>query len=135
MLNVQIEKEKIGFVTSLIVDTIDYPVIYLESILYNLISNAIKYRRKSVKSVIKIKTYFEENRTVLEVSDNGLGIDLKRYGSQVFQLNKVFHSGYDSKGLGLFILKNQVETLGGKITVTSEPNQGATFKVFFKLNE
>ncbi len=135
MLNVQIEKEKIGFVTSLQVGTLHYPVIYLESILYNLISNAIKYRRKSVKSVIKIKTYIEDSKTVLEVSDNGLGIDLKRYGSQVFQLNKVFHSGFDSKGLGLFILKNQIETLGGKITVISEPNHGATFKVFFKSNE
>jgi signal transduction histidine kinase len=135
MLNVQIEKEKIAFVTSLQVETLNYPVIYLESILYNLISNAIKYRRKWIKSVIKIKTYLEEHKIVLEVSDNGIGIDLKRYGSQVFQLNKVFHSGYDSKGLGLFILKNQIETLGGKIMVTSEPNQGATFKVFFKLNE
>jgi PAS domain S-box-containing protein len=134
MLNVQIEKEKIGFETDLKVKEIQYPVIYLESILYNLISNAIKYRRKAVKSVIKINTYVESNRTVLEVSDNGLGIDLKRYGSQVFKLNKIFHSGYDSKGLGLFILKNQIETLGGNITVTSEPNKGTTFKVFFKEN-
>jgi sensor histidine kinase regulating citrate/malate metabolism len=68
---------------------------------------------------------------VLEVCDNGLGIDLTRYGHQIFKLNKVFHKGFDSKGLGLFILKNQIETLGGKISVNSEPNQGSAFKVVF----
>jgi signal transduction histidine kinase len=131
MLNVQIQTERITFVTDLQVQNLHYPSAYLESVLYNLITNAIKYRRRNVQTEIVIKTYIEDLRVVLEVCDNGLGIDLTRYGHQIFKLNKVFHKGFDSKGLGLFILKNQIETLGGKISVNSEPNQGSAFKVVF----
>ena len=111
--------------------SLDYPSVYLESVLYNLISNAIKYRRQNVTPEVKLRTYFEDKRIILEVSDNGLGIDLNKYGHQIFKLNKIFHEGFDSKGLGLFILKNQIETLGGSISVESEPNVGSTFKVIF----
>ncbi|MFD2162982.1 PAS domain S-box protein [Paradesertivirga mongoliensis] len=131
MLNIQIQNEKVSFKMNLEVPGIDYPTVYLESILYNLITNAIKYRRKNVKSQVVIHTYIKGGKIALEVSDNGLGIDLQRYGHQIFKLNKVFHKGFDSKGMGLFILKNQIETLGGTISVTSQPNRGSTFEVIF----
>ena len=84
-----------------------------------------------MKSEVVIHTYIKGGKVALKVSDNGLGIDLHRYGHQIFKLNKVFHKGFDSKGMGLFILKNQIETLGGTISVTSEPNRGSTFEVVF----
>lgn len=131
MLNIQIYNENIVFNTAFEVKSLDYPSVYLESVLYNLISNAIKYRRQNVTPEVKLRTYIEDKRVILEVSDNGLGIDLNKYGHQIFKLNKIFHEGFDSKGLGLFILKNQIETLGGSISVESEPNVGSTFKVIF----
>lgn len=131
MLNIQIQKSDIVFNTHLSVDEIEYPPIYLESILYNLINNAIKYRRTNVNSEVVVSTYLQKGKVVLEVADNGLGIDLDKYGHQVFKLNKIFHKGYDSKGLGLFIVKNQIETLGGNISVESVPDKGSIFKVVF----
>jgi signal transduction histidine kinase len=131
MLSLFIDNENISFHTDLKVSEIEYPYIYLESILYNLISNAIKYRRPDIQSEVKISTYSESGRVVLEVADNGMGIDLRRYGHQVFKLHKIFHKGHESKGLGLFIMKNQIETLGGSVSVESEPNKGSIFKVVF----
>ncbi|WP_051360118.1 PAS domain S-box protein [Adhaeribacter aquaticus] len=110
---------------------ISYPKVYLESILYNLISNAIKYSRTDVQPHIQIKTRREKGRMVLQVKDNGLGIDLEKYGNQVFKLKKIFHKGYDSKGVGLFIIKNQIETFGGQITLISKPFVGSEFTVTF----
>ena len=96
-----------------------------------MLSNAVKYRRTHVVPCIAIKTYVENEAVVLEVIDNGLGIDLEKYGHQIFKLHKVFHKGFDSKGLGLSKIKTQIETLGGRINVQSLPNKGSTFKVMF----
>ncbi len=110
---------------------IRYPNIYLESILLNLLSNALKYHSRERKSVIEIKTYFEGATTMLEVSDNGLGINLSKYGHQIFKMRKTFHEHPESRGLGLFLIKNQIESMGGEISVKSEVNTGTTF--FVKL--
>jgi signal transduction histidine kinase len=67
----------------------------------------------------------------LEISDNGRGIDLNQYGDKMFGMYKTFHSNPDAKGIGLFITKNQVETMGGSISVTSTVNIGTTFKIKF----
>ena len=106
-----------------------YPKIYLDSILYNLVSNAIKYRRRDIQSVINISVQTVDERVQLTVKDNGLGIDMERYGKKMFKLNQIFHEGYDSKGVGLFITKTQIESLGGNITVTGKPNEGCNFVV------
>jgi sensor histidine kinase regulating citrate/malate metabolism len=71
------------------------------------------------------------NHTVLEVEDNGLGINLEKYGEQLFKLRKVFHRHPESRGVGLFLVKNQVETMGGEIAVKSEENKGTTFFINF----
>lgn len=131
MLNMQIVVDNIALNADLQIEEIEYPPVYLESILYNLISNAIKYRNTAVASYINVRTYKQEGKVVLDIEDNGLGIDLKKFGHQVFKLNKIFHKGYDSKGLGLFLIKNQIETLGGSISVDSAPDKGSTFKVVF----
>lgn len=105
---------------------------YVESILYNLISNAIKYRDPERAPYIAIKTTHEKEFVCLAVMDNGLGIDLKKYKQNIFSLYKRFHLHVEGKGLGLYLVKTQIEALGGCVEVRSEPNEGTTFHVYFK---
>jgi PAS domain S-box-containing protein len=105
---------------------------YMSSIFYNLISNAIKYRRLEVDTIIEIKSAIENNKIILTFNDNGMGIDLEKKGHQVFGLYKRFHRNVEGKGMGLFMVKTQVETLGGKISVQSQPNQGTQFRIEFE---
>ncbi len=111
------------------VDVIHYPKAYLESILYNFISNALKYNKPGVPPDIKITTSQNGDKVQLSVKDNGLGIDMERHGEKMFKLNQVFHSGQDSKGFGLYLTKTQVESLGGTIAVESRINEGSVFVV------
>ena len=76
-------------------------------------------------------TSIKEGRTQLIVADNGLGIDLKKHGHKLFGLNKVFHRHKDSKGVGLYIVKNQIISLKGTISCLSEVNIGSTFTITF----
>jgi len=105
---------------------------YVESILYNLISNAIKYRDPDRSPYIAIKTTHENEFVCLAVMDNGLGIDLTKYKQSIFSLYKRFHLHVEGKGLGLYLVKTQIEALGGRVEVRSEPNEGTTFQVYFK---
>ncbi len=82
---------------------------------------------------ITIMTARNKNAVVLMVKDNGIGIDLEKHGEKMFKLNQVFHSGYDSKGVGLYMTKTQIESLGGRITVESAPGRGSAFSVFFPI--
>jgi len=114
------------------VETIVFPKIYLESILLNLVANAVKYRQPSIAPEILLKTYTGENgRTVLECTDNGVGINLDLYGTKIFGLYKTFHNNKDAHGVGLFLVKTQVESQGGLISVESIPGKGSTFKIIF----
>ncbi|MEH6762863.1 MAG: PAS domain S-box protein [Aequorivita antarctica] len=105
---------------------------YLDSITLNFITNAIKYRSPNRKSVIEVFATMEDSYIVLNFKDNGLGLDLDKYGEKLFGMYKTFHNQKDSRGIGLFITKNQVEALGGKIDVESQVNQGTTFRVYLK---
>jgi K+-sensing histidine kinase KdpD len=82
--------------------------------------------------VISIRTFRDQESTVLEVCDNGLGIDMNRYGHQLFRMRKTFHSHPDARCVGLFISKNQVETMGGEIRAHGKEGVGMTFIVKFK---
>lgn len=110
---------------------IEYSSIYLESIMQNLLSNALKYCSPDRFPIIHFETNFTNNKLRLVVNDNGLGIDLEKYGSRLFGFHKTFHEHSEAKGVGLFITKVQVESLGGEITVESEVNKGTTFTVIF----
>ncbi|MDB5111030.1 MAG: domain/sensory box/EAL domain protein, partial [Mucilaginibacter sp.] len=103
---------------------------YMESIIFNLLSNAIKYRSLVRKPEVTI-SYFNMPRGKygFVVTDNGIGIDLKKYGDQLFGMYKTFNGNHDAKGMGLFITKNQVESFGGSIEVISEVDKGTTFRV------
>lgn len=111
---------------------VKYNPAYLESILLNFISNAIRYSHPLRQPTIALNSYTENEKIVLEISDNGIGIDLKKYGDKLFGMYKTFHGNPDSKGIGLFITKNQIDAMGGYVTVQSEPNVGTTFKIYFK---
>ena len=99
------------------------------SILYNLLSNSIKYISPQRKPVISISTEEDDGYLTLKVKDNGLGLDLKNQGDNLFKLYKRFHFHTEGKGIGLYLVKMQVESLGGKITVASEVNCYTEFTV------
>ena len=111
--------------------TIKYNEPYLESIIINLLSNSLRYSSPKRTPKIQVTTTIKEGRTQLVVADNGLGIDLKKHGNKLFGLNKVFHRHKDSKGVGLYIVKNQVTSLKGNISCISEVDKGSTFTITF----
>ena len=112
-------------------DTINFPAKYMNSILNNLISNAIKYRSADRQLSINISTQKKGKKTILSIEDNGLGIDLKKHGHNMFKIGKVFHRTQHSKGFGLFMTKTQIEAMGGTIEVSSEPDKGTIFTITF----
>jgi PAS domain S-box-containing protein len=107
---------------------------YLDSILLNLLSNAIKYRSPQRPSLVQVRGYQQEGTVVLEVQDNGIGIDLVKNQAKLFGMYKTFHDNEDARGVGLFITKNHIEAMGGTIAVESEVEVGTTFKVRFNEN-
>jgi signal transduction histidine kinase len=102
---------------------------YLDSIVLNLISNAVKYRDPEKQSVITICAGKRNQVPYFSVEDNGKGIDMNKFGAKIFGMFKTFHGNKDARGIGLFITRNQIESLGGAIEVDSEPGRGTRFTV------
>ncbi len=100
---------------------------YVQSALFNLVANAIKYRSTERTPVISIEAAKREDRTVITVSDNGMGINLGTHGDRIFGLYNRFHLEQEGKGLGLYMTKTQIESLGGQIAVDSTEGVGTTF--------
>jgi signal transduction histidine kinase len=98
-----------------------------------MITNAIRYKHPDRSPDIRIKSYRDDNWVVVDFADNGLGMDLNRYGNRLFGLYQRFHEHKEGKGLGLYMTRSQVTAMGGKIEVESEPGKGTTFKIFFKI--
>jgi PAS domain S-box-containing protein len=105
---------------------------YIESILLNLLTNSLKYRAENKILKITITATEINNYVTLSFEDNGIGIDLERNQDKIFGLYQRFHDYPDSKGLGLYLVKSQVEAMGGTICVESEVNKGTTFTLIFK---
>ncbi len=127
-----VEKEEVDIITDLEVGQLQTVQSYLYSIFYNLIANSIKYRRPGIAPEILIKSESKEGDIIITFEDNGLGIDMVKKGEQVFGLYKRFHHHVEGKGMGLFLVKTQVQLLGGKISVESEVNRGTRFIITFK---
>ncbi|MGB6153493.1 MAG: HAMP domain-containing sensor histidine kinase, partial [Pricia sp.] len=104
---------------------------YVDNILMNFITNAVKYKDPTRDALISLSTHSENGYLVLSVTDNGLGIDLKKYGNKIFGMYKTFHDHADARGIGLYITKNQIEAMNGKVSVDSEVGKGTTFKIYF----
>ncbi|XZF14789.1 tetratricopeptide repeat protein [Chitinophagaceae bacterium MMS25-I14] len=131
VLQQQIQESNAVIETSLEVKNIPAIKGYLYSILYNLLSNAIKYRNPAVQPHISISTKEENNEIRLTVSDNGLGIDLDKNREKLFGLYRRFHGNeIPGKGMGLYLVKTQVEALEGRLEVDSRVNQGTTFTIY-----
>jgi PAS domain S-box-containing protein len=107
---------------------------YLESIFLNLLTNSIKYRAANKQLRILISSKVVGENLILTFKDNGIGIDLERNRDKIFGLYQRFHNYPDSKGLGLYLVKSQVETMGGTINVESKIDKGTTFTIIFKNN-
>lgn len=108
---------------------------YLYSVIYNLLSNSLKYRRAEEPLQLRISSRWENKGFMLEVADNGLGIDLEKYGRDLFKMYRRFNTEQDGRGLGLFLVKSQVEEMGGSIEVSSLPGQGTTFRIWLPQSE
>jgi signal transduction histidine kinase len=108
---------------------VNYIPAYLESIFQNLLTNSLKYRHPDRKPVIRCSSTREGSSVYLYFEDNGLGIDLDRYGDSIFGMYKTFHHNPEAKGIGLFITRNQIEALGGTISLESKVNEGTKFTI------
>ncbi|MCZ8090801.1 PAS domain S-box protein [Flavobacterium sp.] len=105
---------------------------YLESIFLNLMTNSIKYRSATNQLKITITSKVINEELVISFKDNGIGIDMGRNKDKIFGLYQRFHNHPDSKGLGLYLVKSQVESMGGNISVESKLGKGTTFTLNFK---
>lgn len=105
---------------------------YLESIFLNLMTNALKYKSTKRQLKLNVSAKIEEDEVIITFSDNGIGIDLDRNKNKIFGLYQRFHNHPDSKGLGLYLVKSQVEAMDGTINVESEVDKGTTFIIKFK---
>ncbi len=137
LVKIYVKKEIEDTATKISSDFSDAPVIrsvkpYVESILHNLLTNAIKYRHPERTPAITLKSEVAGEFICLIVSDNGLGIDTELFKEKIFKLYQRFHSHVEGKGLGLYLIKTQIEALGGKIELESRLNEGTVFKVYFK---
>ncbi len=104
---------------------------YAEHTLISLLDNAIKFRSPSPPA-IHVSTERADGEVVVAISDNGLGIDTEKYGDKLFKLYQRFHTHRPGRGVGLYIVKTQMEAMGGYVTVRSQPKEGTTFRLHFK---
>jgi len=102
---------------------------YIQSTLFNLINNAIKYRSPDRHPLINVKGCKKGNQTVISIEDNGLGIDLDAHRERIFVLYGRLHNDREGKGLGLYMTKMQIESLNGTIEVESEKGRGTIFTI------
>lgn len=104
---------------------------YLETLLIQLFSNSLQFADPKRDLRIVVESFTVGSETSISFSDNGTGIDLSKYRDQIFQMKKTFHRHISGKGLGLFLMKYMMESLGGRVDVNSKPNEGATFLLHF----
>jgi len=127
-----IKNHKIQFITDFKIKDIFSAKQCINFILFNLISNAIQYRKHDIQPQVRISAHRENESIVLRVEDNGKGIDLNSHRQDLFKPFRYFHPDSSGKGIGLYLVKLQAERLQGKIDVESSPGKGARFSVYLK---
>lgn len=105
---------------------------YMVSILQNLVDNAIKYSHPDRIPQVTITSKKEIDSTIVEVSDNGIGIDVSKYGNDIFKLHKRLNSHEKGDGIGLYLTKSHIESMGGEVTLESTPDEGSVFYLKLK---
>jgi PAS domain S-box-containing protein len=117
------------------VSSVRFSNMYMESIFFNLLTNAIKFQHPGNRPEIKIKTTFKNNIVELHISDNGVGMDWQKVKNKIFGLYQKFHNNQDSKGIGLYLVHSQVNALGGSIKLHTELDKGSTFTISFNSKQ
>ncbi len=112
-------------------EAIRFSYVNLKSILYNLLTNAIKYKAPDRTPEIKISTHHTSKGVELRVQDNGLGMDLNKNGGKLFTMFSRLHDHVEGSGIGLYVIKRIIENSGGTINVQSQLGVGSTFTVLF----
>lgn len=120
-------------IVNLVPEEVQVPVVpaYLDSILMNFITNAVKYRHPERAPKVLLSVERLDGYAILSITDNGLGINLDKYGEKLFGMYKTFHDNAEARGIGLYITKNQIEAMNGKVDVSSEEGKGTTFYIYF----
>ncbi len=113
-------------------ENISFNKIYLKSVFLNLITNSIKYSKPDVLPIISIYTKMIDGQKQLIITDNGIGFNMKKVGNKIFGLHQKFSNNTDSNGIGLYLVYNHINNLGGKINVDSKLNEGAKFTITFR---
>jgi PAS domain S-box-containing protein len=132
VLSEQIIQKNVQIINNVPEDTlVNYNPAYLESVVLNFISNAIKYSSPERQPKIELSVFHEKENMIFKVSDNGIGIDMKKNGDKLFGMYKTFNNNPDARGIGLFITKNQIDAMGGKVEVESELGIGTSFRIYF----
>jgi len=133
LLKVEIDKKDAIFNVKIPREmVVNFNTAYMESVLLNFLSNTLRYSDNDRRLEVTVSGRKENGLWVLEVKDNGIGIDLDKNRDKLFGLYKTFTKRSNSRGVGLFITKNQIDAMGGKIAVESKLGEGSTFKVFFQ---
>lgn len=130
-IHASVEKAQAQFITDFKVSDIHFSKKNLRSILYNLVSNAVKYSSPHRRPKVEVSTFKKGQFVVLKVADNGLGFN-PSYQNKIFGMFKRLHQHVEGSGVGLYIVKRIVENSGGKIEVQSQVDVGTTFEVYFK---
>ena len=112
--------------------SIIYMESYINSLITNMTSNALKYSKEDTPLVLEIHSKRENEFVVLTFKDNGIGMDLNRYGKNLFKPFKRFSTKADGKGIGLHIVKSMIEKNGGRIEVDSAIDAGTTFTCYLR---
>ncbi|SHM40821.1 PAS domain S-box-containing protein [Cyclobacterium lianum] len=110
----------------------NYVYAHLENFFMNFMTNAVKYKHPDRTPEVWISTYREQQYCVIRFEDNGIGLDLSRYGDRIFGLYQRFHNHVEGKGLGLYLVREQIRANDGRITVESEVGKGTVFKVYLR---
>lgn len=114
---------------------IDFNPAYLESIFQNLLSNAIKYKHPDRHPYIQFNSTETKNSYTFTIQDNGIGIDMEKYGDEVFKLYRTFHQNKNSEGVGLYLIKNHIESYGGTIQINSVVDEGSIFTITLPIKK
>ncbi|WP_245590588.1 sensor histidine kinase [Adhaeribacter aquaticus] len=131
-LEAQIQEANAQIQTALVPDiTIQFSAKNIRSIIYNLLSNALKYRSPDRQPVIQISSEITPTHVILSVTDNGLGFKVADE-DKIFSMFKRLHDHVEGTGIGLYIVKRIVQNAGGYIKVESQVGVGSTFNIFFK---
>ena len=102
---------------------------FINSILYNLIGNSIKFRARGRQPIIEISSQMDGERAKISVKDNGIGMDVDKYKDEIFRMYKRFNEHTEGKGLGLYLVKLQTDAIAGEISVKSNVNEGTEFVI------